>query len=163
MSKVNKAIGKLRHKIQQAEAARKAANRSPSQLARLQSLNDTLNATVVEQNERMETLADNCRHYRQKNADLSDKVAELEEDNGVLYSQLRTAHSDVFSLETALQARQLEYRSLLRQDRELSAAKLKEAQHYLRLSRVNTIVVTAALVLTAAWPYIVPAVTKLFM
>ncbi|QJD54785.1 hypothetical protein PssvBMR6_gp17 [Pseudomonas phage MR6] len=166
MSKVQKALGKLRFQIQQAEAAHKAAKRSPSQLNRLHSLNDTLNATVVEQNERMETLADNCRHYRQAKSDLQDKVSELEEANGELYSQLRTAQSQIqqadAEYQSNLEQEYKSYRELLARDRANSDAKLKEAQHYLRLSRVNTIVVTAALLLTAAWPYVSADIVKLF-
>ncbi|QJD55325.1 hypothetical protein PssvBMR16_gp20 [Pseudomonas phage MR16] len=162
MSKVQKALGKLRFKAQQAEALRKGAGTAARKVVELRSINDTLNATVVEQNERMETLAGNCAHYRQRLADATDKISELEDANGELYSQLRVSQTDVFDLEQLRVVEREEYLCNLRLDRAEGSAKLKEAQHYLRLSRVNTIAVTAALLLTAAWPYVSADIVKLF-
>ncbi|QJD54965.1 hypothetical protein PssvBMR12_gp17 [Pseudomonas phage MR12] len=159
MSKVQKALGKLRFKAQQAEALRKGAGTAARKVVELRSINDTLNATVVEQNERMETLAGNCAHYRQRLADATDKISELEDANGELYSQLREAQAEH---NANREQEYSSYRELLARDRATSDAKLKEAQHYLRLSRVNTIVVTAALLLTAAWPYVSADIVKLF-
>lgn len=151
MSKTQKALGKLRHKIQQAETDARTARRIHERAKLVTSLNDVLNATVVEQNERMETLAANCMHYRQRVADLQDKVAELEDRNGELYSQTKLVKAN-------RQEERDEYETLLRQDRHLAAKKLAEAQGYLRLSRISTIVVTVALLATAAWPYAVKLV-----
>ncbi|QMP84039.1 hypothetical protein pphageT12_18 [Pseudomonas phage pphageT12] len=166
MSKVHKALGKLRFKTQQAEARRKDASASARKVVELQGINNILNATVVEQNERMETLAGNCMHYRQRLADVTDKISELEDANGELYSQLRVAQSQIqqadVEYQSNLEQEYKSYRELLARDRATSDAKLKEAQHYLHLSRINTIVVTAALLLTAAWPYVSADIVKLF-
>lgn len=155
MSKTQKALGKLRHKIAQAETDARTARRIHEQAKRVTSLNDTLNATVVEQNERMETLAANCTHYRQRVADLQDKVSELEDRNGDLYSRLKSDKVDhAASFELAYQ----EHRELLQLERKGHAKRLAEAQSYLRLSRISTIVVTAALLAVAVWPYAVKLV-----
>ena len=151
MSKTQKALGKLRCKIQQAETDARTARRIHEQAKRVTSLNDTLNATVVEQNERMETLASNCTHYRQRVADLQDKVAELEDKNGDLYSQNKT-------VKAARQEERSEYMTCLRQDRKQSDEERDRLRGALRGSRVATIVVTVALLAVTVWPYAVKLV-----
>jgi len=155
MSKTQKALGKLRHKIAQAETDARTARRIHEQAKRVTSLNDTLNATVVEQNERMETLASNCTHYRQRVADLQDKVGELEERNGDLYSRLKDAGA---AHNAAVECMYQEHRELLQLERKGHAKQLAEAQSYLRLSRISTIVVTVALLAVVVWPYAVKLV-----
>lgn len=97
MSKTQKVLGKLRCKIQQAEGAKAAAAKLPGELKACRTLNDTLNATVIEQNERMETLAQNCTHYRQRLADLTeqhdDALADIDAMRGS-HAELRGALKD---------------------------------------------------------------------
>jgi chromosome segregation ATPase len=89
MNKVNKALGLLRHKTAQAQALVKSTRGVHK---RVYKINDVLNATVAEQNERLETLASNCRHYRTRLAESEDRINLVEEKNNEIYQQLKSAN-----------------------------------------------------------------------
>jgi chromosome segregation ATPase len=91
MSKVQQSRAALGSLIRQAKAQlaeAKLTNRRAS------GINDQLNATVVEQNERLETLAGNCGHYRQRIKELTDRESDLTEQNTKLYDDLHDAKAD---------------------------------------------------------------------
>lgn len=89
MSKVQKAIGKLRQKTQQAEQLCRISRAAARDASKVSALNDTLNATVVEQNERLETLGANCRGYRERIADLNEILEQANERGAKDYAEIQ--------------------------------------------------------------------------
>jgi septal ring factor EnvC (AmiA/AmiB activator) len=55
---------------------------------RVKGMNDHLNATIVEQNERLETLARNCAHYRERISELNNKLAIRDDNDSRQFNEL---------------------------------------------------------------------------